>query len=135
VAKHKRGKWVKPNEVREVFDLLDRGKAVAAITRETGISRGKVYELRKQHDLAKLVEDGAIPAYFEHLRRKALFGTYRPSFPKLDYGPREKFVIDAIKRRDPKIASLEEAFEVQTANRHQIVEEIIRRVLKRHVPV
>lgn len=135
VAKHKRGKWVKASQEREVFDLLDKGKGVPAIVRETGISGSKVYELRKQHDLAKLAEVGAFPAYFEHLRRKAMFGSYRPSSQKLDYGPREKFFMDAIKHRDPELASLEEAFEAQTANRKQLVEEIIRRVFKRHVPV
>ncbi len=43
MAKHKKGKWLKESEKKEVYDLLDRGKTVAAIHRETGISESKIY--------------------------------------------------------------------------------------------
>ena len=43
---HKRGKRVTNAEVKEVEDLLGRGKTVTAIVRETGVSRSKVYQLR-----------------------------------------------------------------------------------------
>ena len=46
VAKHKKGKTVRTTEEREVYDLFDRAKSVAAVVRETGISRSKIYGLR-----------------------------------------------------------------------------------------
>ena len=48
MPKHRRFKRVKPSEEREVFDLLERGKTVPAIVRETGISRSKVYQLKSK---------------------------------------------------------------------------------------
>lgn len=48
MIKHKKRKWLSASEKREVYDLLDRGKKVPAIVRETGISRTKVYELKNE---------------------------------------------------------------------------------------
>jgi hypothetical protein len=48
VPKHKKRRWIKPNEEREVFDLLASKKEVPTIVRETGIGRSKVYELRNK---------------------------------------------------------------------------------------
>ena len=57
MAKHKKHKWVTGSEEKEVFDLLDRGKGVPAIVRETGISRSKVYQLKKEQDSSHLKYD------------------------------------------------------------------------------
>ncbi len=46
MAKHKKRTWVKPDEAQEVYKLLET-KSVLAVTRATGISRSKVYELKK----------------------------------------------------------------------------------------
>lgn len=55
MVKHKNGKRVKGSEEREVEGLLSQGKGVPAVVRETGISRSKVYDLRKLF-LAKAAE-------------------------------------------------------------------------------
>ena len=44
---HKIGKRITKSEATEVLALLDRRKSKSAVARETGISRSKVYELRK----------------------------------------------------------------------------------------
>ena len=77
----------------------------------------------------------AITAYSGHLRSKAKFGDYRPvSLSKPPYGPREQFVIDAIRRKESELAGLEEAFKVETEywRKGQLVEEILK-VLERSV--
>ena len=58
----------------------------------------------------------AIAAYIEDLKSRAIYGdSYRPmNYSKLDFGPRERFVIDAVRRKEPQLAVLEEAFKVET---------------------
>lgn len=48
MRKHKKGKWLTPNEEREVKDLLSRGKEIAAIHWESGIGKSKLYSLRAE---------------------------------------------------------------------------------------
>ena len=54
---HKRGKRVTNAEVKEVEDLLGRGKTVTAIVRETGVSRSKVYQLRSNEQAIQQREE------------------------------------------------------------------------------
>ena len=54
---HKRGKRVTNAEVKEVEDLLGRGKTVTAIVRETGVSRSKVYQLRSNEQAIQRREE------------------------------------------------------------------------------
>ena len=54
---HKRGKRVTNTEVKEVEDLLGRGKTVTAIVRETGVSRSKVYQLRSNEQAIQQREE------------------------------------------------------------------------------
>ena len=51
---HKKRAWLTANETRGVFDLLDRGKQILAIRRETGIGKTKLYELKKQHEAERI---------------------------------------------------------------------------------
>ena len=70
--------------------------------------------------------NAAIAAYFGHLASRVIFGdSYRPmGFSKVSYGTRQKVVIDAIRRQEPELAALQEAFEQETANRQHRFEEI-----------
>ena len=66
---HKRGKRVTNAEVKEVEDLLGRGKTVTAIVRETGVSRSKVYQLWNEK-LARDADEQAIQQREEADRKK-----------------------------------------------------------------
>ena len=48
MAKHTPGKWVTPNEKREVSDWLKKEKSITAIHRATGIGTTKLYELKQE---------------------------------------------------------------------------------------
>lgn len=49
MQRHRRGHRIRSREFEEVRDLLRQGKTVAAIARQTGISRSKVYEIRRDY--------------------------------------------------------------------------------------
>jgi len=60
---HRKRSWVRPQEETEIYDLLDRGKSVLAIVRETGRSSSKIYEMKNsprtsQQLPANIVEQG-----------------------------------------------------------------------------
>jgi len=59
---------------------------------------------------------GAIAGYIEHLKTRVIFGdSYRPMrSSKVSFGTRQKVVIDAIRRQEPELALLQEAFEKET---------------------
>ena len=78
----------------------------------------------------------AVSAYIEHLKFRVIFGdSYRPMrSSKGSYGTQEKVIINAIRRHEPKLASLQEAFERETANRQKNFEEICN-LLERYVRV
>ena len=48
MAKRTPGKWVTPNEKREVSDWLKKEKSITAIHRATGIGTTKLYELKQE---------------------------------------------------------------------------------------
>lgn len=78
----------------------------------------------------------AVAAYIEHLRARQNFGdSYRPMrSSKESYGTRQEVLIEAIRRQEPELALLQEAFEQETANRQQHFEKICS-LLNRYVHV
>jgi len=70
--------------------------------------------------------NAAVAVYIEHLKFRVIFGdSYRPmQSSKVSYGTPQKVIIDAIRRQEPELASLQEAFEKETANRQEHFEEI-----------
>ena len=81
---------------------------------------------------------GAIAAYIEELKSRANYGdSYRPmNYSKLDFGPREQFVIDVVRRKEPQLAGLEEEFNVETERKKKdkLVEEISK-MLQQYVQI
>ena len=63
----------------------------------------------------------AVAVYIEHLKSRVIFGdSYRPMrSSKVSYGTRQEVVIDAIRRQEPELALLQEAFEKETVNRRK----------------
>ena len=78
----------------------------------------------------------AVAVYIEHLKFRVIFGdSYRRMrSSEASYGTRQKVVIDAIRRQDPELASLQEAFEKETSNRQKNFEGICS-LLNRYVQV
>jgi len=78
----------------------------------------------------------AVAVYIEHLKSRVIFGdSYRPmQSSEGSYGTRQKVVIDTISRQERELASLQEAFEKETANRQKHFEEICN-LLNRYVQV
>lgn len=116
---HKRHTKVTLSQEQEVKDMLERGKVVPAISRETGISKSKIYEIKRRLPFPASSQKSplevtrewwealpnaesvlAVRAYIHQVEVATGLAELDSGF---HYGPAEEMVLDSISARDGEV--------------------------------
>ena len=116
---HKKRTKVTSSQKQEVIDMLERGKVVAAIVRETGVGRSKVYEIKWELGTPQKSSQEVAREWWEvlpnraesvlavraYIHQKEVATGLAALDRRLHYGPAEQMVIDSISAHDVGVAS------------------------------